>query len=36
MSPESPLINSSQTVERIREIIVGRHLDHLENRVSKL
>lgn len=33
--PPSPL-NPSQTVERIREIIVGRHLDRLEQRVARL
>jgi hypothetical protein len=31
-----PHLNPSQTVERIREIIVGRHLDQLENRVIHL
>ncbi|RYD47399.1 MAG: hypothetical protein EOP85_05535, partial [Verrucomicrobiaceae bacterium] len=34
-NPQSPL-NPSQTVERIREIIVGRHLDRLEQRVARL
>lgn len=34
-TPPSPL-NPSQTVERIREIIVGRHLDRLEQRVARL
>ena len=33
--PPSP-INPSQAVERIREIIVGRHLDRIEQRVSRL
>ncbi len=33
--PPSPL-NPSQTVERIREIIVGRHLERLEQRVARL
>lgn len=32
---QSPL-NPSQTVERIREIIVGRHLERLEQRVARL
>jgi ElaB/YqjD/DUF883 family membrane-anchored ribosome-binding protein len=35
MSPAPPL-NPSQTVERIREIIVGRHLERLEQRVVRL
>jgi hypothetical protein len=35
MSPIPPL-NPSQTVERIREIIVGRHLERLEQRVVRL
>lgn len=35
MSPTPPL-NPSQTVERIREIIVGRHLERLEQRVVRL
>lgn len=34
-SPPSP-INPSQTVERIREIIVGRHLERIEQRVARL
>jgi dynactin complex subunit len=34
-SPPSP-INPSQAVERIREIIVGRHLEKLEQRVVRL
>ncbi|MES2440600.1 MAG: hypothetical protein V4584_16150 [Verrucomicrobiota bacterium] len=34
-SSPSPL-NPSQTVERIREIIVGRHLERLEQRVARL
>jgi len=29
-------LNPSQTVEKIREIIVGRHLERLEHRVAKL
>ena len=33
--PPSPL-NPSQAVERIREIIVGRHLERLEQRVASL
>jgi exonuclease VII large subunit len=33
--PPSP-INPSQAVERIREIIVGRHLERIEQRVSRL
>lgn len=36
MSPTPPTLNPSQTVERIREIIVGRHLERLEGRVSRL
>jgi hypothetical protein len=36
MSPTSPTLNPSQTVERIREIIVGRHLERLESRVARL
>lgn len=36
MSPVPPPLNPSQTVERIREIIVGRHLERLENRVAML
>jgi len=36
MSPTPPTLNPSQTVERIREIIVGRHLERLESRVSRL
>jgi hypothetical protein len=37
MSPTPPtLLNPSQAVERIREIIVGRHLDKLEQRVARL
>lgn len=36
MSPTPPILNPSQTVERIREIIVGRHLERLEGRVAKL
>lgn len=35
MSPTPPL-NPSQTVERIREIIVGRHFERLEQRVVRL
>ena len=34
-TPTSPL-NPSQTVERIREIIVGRHLERLEQRVARM
>ncbi len=34
-STQSPL-NPSQAVERIREIIVGRHLERLDQRVSRL
>lgn len=36
MSPTPPTLNPSQTVERIREIIVGRHLEKLEVRVARL
>jgi DNA repair exonuclease SbcCD ATPase subunit len=37
MSPHPPSpINPSQAVERIREIIVGRHLEKLEQRVAHL
>ncbi len=36
MSPTPPTLNPSQAVERIREIIVGRHLERLECRVSRL
>jgi hypothetical protein len=36
MSPSSPPINPSHAVERIREIIVGRHLEKLESRVASL
>jgi excinuclease UvrABC nuclease subunit len=36
MSPTSPPINQSQAVERIREIIVGRQLERLEQRVVQL
>lgn len=36
MSPTPPTLNPSQTVERIREIIVGRHLEKLESRVARL
>jgi hypothetical protein len=37
MSPTTPTsLNPSQAVERIREIIVGRHLDKLEHRVARL
>ena len=36
MSPCPPPLNPSQTVERIREIIVGRHLERLEQRVAML
>ncbi|MFT4176221.1 MAG: hypothetical protein QM627_06155 [Luteolibacter sp.] len=36
MQPTPPPINPSQAVERIREIIVGRHLERLEQRISKL
>lgn len=36
MSPTSTPLNPSQTVERIREIIVGRQLERLEQRVVRL
>ncbi len=36
MSPTSTPFNPSQAVERIREIIVGRHLERLEQRVARL
>lgn len=37
MSPTPPTsLNPSQAVERIREIIVGRHLDKLDARVARL
>jgi len=36
MSPYPLPLNPSQTVERIREIIVGRHLERLEQRVALL
>jgi len=36
MSPSPPPINPSVAVERIREIIVGRHLEKLETRVASL
>lgn len=36
MSPPTSPLNPSQTVERIREIIVGRHLERLELRVARL
>lgn len=36
MSPTHTTLNPSQTVERIREIIVGRHLEKLEGRVARL
>ena len=36
MSPSSSPTNPSQTVERIREIIVGRQFDRLEQRVARL
>lgn len=36
MSPNSSPLNPSLAVERIREIIVGRHLDRLEQRVARL
>ncbi len=35
MSPQSPT-HPSQAVERIREIIVGRRLDHLEHRLARI
>jgi hypothetical protein len=36
MPPDTSPLNPSQTVERIREIIVGRHLERLEQRVAHL
>lgn len=36
MSPTPTPLNPSQAVERIREIIVGRHLERLEERVAGL
>ena len=36
MSPTPTPLNPSQAVERIREIIVGRHLERLEARVASL
>ncbi len=36
MISSSPTFNPSQTVEKIREIIVGRHLERLELRVVQL
>ena len=36
MTPESSAPNPSRTVERIREIIVGRQLDRLEQRLARL
>jgi len=36
MQATPPSINPSQAVERIREIIVGRHLERLEQRIAKL
>ncbi len=36
MPPENSSLNASQAVERIREIIVGRHLERLEQRVVRL
>lgn len=36
MSPQSNTLNPSQAVERIREIIVGRHLERLEQRFEHL
>jgi hypothetical protein len=36
MSPTPSPLNPSQTVERIREIIVGRQLDRLEQRLARL
>ncbi len=36
MSPTTSPLNPSQTVERIREIIVGRHLERIEQRVVRL
>ncbi len=36
MSPESSPLNPSRTVEKIREIVVGRQLDRLEQRIARL
>jgi hypothetical protein len=36
MPPPEPPLNPSQAVERIREIIVGRHLERIEQRVANL
>ncbi len=36
MTVHPPHLNPSQAVERIREIIVGRHLERLESRVIRL
>lgn len=36
MSPHPQPLNPTQAVERIREIIVGRHLERLEQRVAML
>ena len=36
MSPSPPSPHPSQAVERIREIIVGRRLDHLEHRLTRV
>jgi len=36
MSTHPPPFNPSQAVERIREIIVGRHLERLEERIERL
>jgi DNA repair exonuclease SbcCD ATPase subunit len=36
MSPTQSPLNPSQTVERIREIIVGRHRERLEQRVARI
>ena len=36
MPSETSTLNASQAVERIREIIVGRHLERLEQRISRL
>jgi hypothetical protein len=36
MTPDPTALNPSQTVERIREIIVGRQLDRLEHRLARL
>lgn len=36
MSPDPAPLNPSQTVERIREILVGRHLERLEHRIALL